>query len=259
MHVPLEAKPALLAKYKAKRPSGGQNNPGYAAMIESVADSVGRLLRKLEALGLEERTVVVFMSDNGGLWPQATSNAPLRAGKGHPYEGGIREPLIIKWPGATKPASTCSVPVCSIDFFPTLLEIAGVKSPGPVDGLSLVPLLKQSGSLDRDALYWHYPHYWSGNTVRPSGTVRAGDWKLIEFYEDMRVELYNLKEDLGETRDLASARPAKAAELSAMLHHWRQSVDAQMPSPNPPYKPAVPKREEKRQASQTLVWRIAQD
>lgn len=259
VHVPLEAKPALLAKYKAKRPSGGQSNPLYAAMIESVDDSVGRLLRKLEALGLEERTVVVFMSDNGGLWPQATSNAPLRAGKGHPYEGGIREPLIIKWPGATKPATTCSVPVCSIDFFPTLLEIVGVKPPGPVDGLSLVPLLKQSGSLDRDALYWHYPHYWSGATVRPSGTVRAGDWKLIEFYEDMRLELYNLKEDLGETRDLAKARPGKAAELRAMLHRWRQSVDAQMPSPNPNYNPAAPRQKEKREAGQTLLWRIAQD
>ncbi|MGA2866619.1 MAG: sulfatase [Verrucomicrobiota bacterium] len=259
VHMPLEAKPALLAKYRAKRPSGGQKNPVYAAMIESVDDSVGRLLRKLQALGLEERTVVVFMSDNGGLWPQATSNAPLRAGKGHPYEGGIREPLIIKWPGATKPASMCSVPVCSIDFFPTLLEIAGVKLPGPVDGLSLVPLLKQSGSLDRDALYWHYPHYWSGNTVRPSGTVRAGDWKLIEFYEDMRAELYNLKEDLGETRDLANTRLGKAAELRELLHRWRQSVDAQMPSPNANYKPAVPERKEKRSAGQALLQRMAQD
>ena len=259
VHVPLEAKPGLLAKYRAKPPSGGQNNPVYAAMIESVDESVGRLLGKLEALGLENRTVVVFMSDNGGLWPAATSNAPLRAGKGHPYEGGIREPLIIKWPGRTQPATTCAEPVCSIDFFPTLLEIAGVKWPGPVDGVSLVPLLKQTGSLSRDALYWHYPHYWSGNTVRPSGSVRAGDWKLIEFYEDMRVELYNLKEDIGETRDLSKASPEKAAELREKLHRWRQRVDAQMPVPNPDYKPGLLHREEKPRSGQALLWRMAQD
>ncbi len=259
VHMPLEAKPGLLAKYRAKPPSGGQNNPVYAAMIESVDQSVGRLLSKLEALGLETRTVVVFMSDNGGLWPQATSNAPLRAGKGHPYEGGIREPLIIKWPGATKSGSTCRVPVCSIDFFPTLLEMAGVKPPGPMDGLSLVPLLKQTGPLNRDALYWHYPHYWSGNTVRPSGAVRAEDWKLIEFYEDMHVELYNLKEDLGETRDLAGLKPEKTTELRAMLHRWRQEVGAQMPSPNPDYKPTFPKGPQKRNADRALLWRMVQD
>ena len=232
VHVPLQAKPPLLDKYKAKPPFGGQNNPVYAAMIESVDDSVGRLLRKLEALGLQERTLVVFMSDNGGLWPQATSNAPLRAGKGHPYEGGIREPLIIKWPGQTKPATTCSVPVCSIDFFPTLLEIAGAKPPGPVDGLSLVPLLRQSGTIRRDALFWHYPHYWSGNTVRPSGSVRAGDWKLIEFFEDHRLELYNLRDDLGEQTNRAPEMPGKAGELRDQLHRWLKATEAQMPTEN---------------------------
>lgn len=243
VHLPLQAKPEALAKYQAKNPSDGQRNPVYAAMVENVDESVGRLWRKLEILGLEERTVMVFMSDNGGLWPQATSNAPLRAGKGHPYEGGIREPLIIRWPGATPPGSTCHVPVCSVDFFPTLLEIAGVKSPGPVDGVSLVPLLQQSGSLPREALFWHYPHYWNGDTVRPSGAVRAGDWKLIEFYEDMRVELYNLREDLGEVRDLAQSKPEKAAELRERLHRWRREVDAQMPSPNPHFRPPGPKPE----------------
>lgn len=236
VHVPLQAKPALAAKYKAKAPRGEQTNAVYAAMVESVDDSVGRILRRLDALGLAANTVVVFMSDNGGLWPQATSNAPLRAGKGYPYEGGIREPLIIKWPGTTRAGTTCSTPVSSIDFFPTLLEIGGATLPGPVDGHSLVPLLKQSGPLQREALFWHYPHYWGRNRVRPFGVVRAGDWKLIEFYEDMRVELYNLKDDLGETRDLAKEQPEKAGELRVRLHHWRQSVDAQMPTPNPALK-----------------------
>jgi len=176
------------------------------------------------------------MSDNGGLWPQSTSNAPLRAGKGYPYEGGIREPLIIKWPGTTPPGTTCSVPVSSIDFFPTLLEIAGRNLPGPVDGRSMVPLLKGAGSLKREALFWHYPHYWSSSRVHPYGAVRAGDWKLVEWYEGMQTELYNLKEDLSEARDLASEKPQKATELRGLLRQWRQSVNAQMPTPNPALK-----------------------
>jgi arylsulfatase A-like enzyme len=205
--------------------------------------------------------VVIFMSDNGGLWPMATSNAPLRAGKGYPYEGGIREPLLIKWPGTTPPGTTCRVSVSSIDFFPTLLEIAGVKPQGQVDGRSLVPLLNATGTLRRDALYWHYPHYWGGNRVRPFGSVRAGDWKLIEFYEQMRVELYNLKDDLGETRDLAQERPQQAAELRDMLHRWRKSVGAQMPTPNPAYDPARPpsRQQPKRLSGQTLLLRSAED
>ena len=262
VHTPLQAKPAVLAKYKAKPPVGGQKNPVYAAMIESVDDSVGRILRKLEALALSERTVVVFMSDNGGLWPHSTSNAPLRAGKGHPYEGGIREPLIIKWPGITQPGSTCDTPVSSIDFFPTFLDVAGLKPQTQVDGRSLMPLLSQTGPLQRDALFWHYPHYWSGNLVRPSGAVRAGDWKLIEFYEDMRVELFNLKDDLGETHDLATARPEKTGELRALLHRWRLSVDAQMPPPNPNYRPAKPSepgQQKKQRAEKALLLRSAQD
>ena len=235
VHVPLQAKPEVVEKYQAKPAVGQQSNATYAAMVESVDDSVGRIQQKLQSLGIADRTLIVFTSDNGGLWPTATSNAPLRAGKGYPYEGGVREPLIVKWPGAVKPGSTCAVPVSSIDFFPTLLEAAGVKSEAKVDGRSLVPLLKQSGTLQRDALYWHYPHYWGGTRVRPFGAVRAGDWKLIEFYEDMRVELYNLNRDLGETRDLSEQTPGKVAELREMLHQWRKSVDAQMPTPNPAY------------------------
>ena len=240
VHIPFQAKPDILRKYQAKPPVGGQKNPVYAAMVESMDQSVGRIERKLQTLGIAERTVVVFMSDNGGYWPHATSNAPLRAGKGHPYEGGTREPLVVKWPGTTKPGTTCSEPVCSIDFFPTLLEIAGLRTPLAVDGRSFVPLLKQSGSLGRDALYWHYPHYWSGGMVRPFGAVRAGPWKLIEFYEDQRVELYNLTDDLGETRDLAQSQRTKAGELREMLHRWRNSVGAQMPTPNSDYHPRHP-------------------
>ena len=158
----------------------------------------------------------------------------------------------------TRPGATCDVPVSSIDFFPTLLEIAGVQAKNKIDGRSLVPLLRQAGSLQRDALYWHYPHYWSGNRLPPFGMVRAGDWKLIEFYEDMRVELYNLRDDLGETRDLAQAKPAKAAALCERLHNWRKSVAAQMPTPNPDYRPGKAKKNPQRN-DQALWLRAAED
>ena len=259
VHIPLQAKSAVLEKYKAKPPVGGQKNPVYAAMVESMDQSVGRIDRKLQTLGIAGRTVIVFMSDNGGYWPHATSNAPLRAGKGYPYEGGTREPLIIKWPGSAQPGATCSLPVCSIDFFPTLLEIAGVRPPVAVDGLSLVPLLQQTGSLGREALYWHYPHYWSGGMIRPFGAVRAGPWKLIEFYEDQRVELYHLTEDLGETRNLAQNQRAKAAELRGLLHRWRNSVGAQMPTPNPNYHPRQPSSKRESSFAQASWLRMAEE
>jgi len=262
VHVPLQAKPAVLEKYKQKTPSGGQTNAVYAAMIEGIDDSVGRILRKLDALGIASNTVVVFMSDNGGLWPRATANTPLRAGKGYPYEGGIREPLLIKWPGTTKANTTCSTPVSSIDFFPTLLEIAGAKVSAEVDGVSLVPLLRSSTPLPARALFWHYPHYWSGNLVRPYGVVRSGDWKLVEFYEDMRVELFNLKDDLSEMHDLATTNPGKTVELRTMLHEWREAMDAQMPTPNPDYhptRPGRPGRKEKKVSAEALWLRSSQD
>jgi arylsulfatase A len=242
VHTPLQAKAAVSAKYKTKLPSGGQKNPTYAAMIESVDQSVGRIRRKLQELGIARRTIVVFTSDNGGLWPKSTSNAPLRAGKGFPYEGGIRVPLIVAWPDAIEGGAACDAPVSSIDFLPTFMEIASSNPPDGIDGRSLVPLLKQTGSVERHALYWHYPHYWDGERVRPFGAVRSGDWKLIEFYEEMRVELYNLKDDLGESRDLAREKSEKAAELREMLHEWRKSVNAQMPTPNPDYRSDKAKR-----------------
>ncbi len=241
VHTPLQAKKELIARYKQKvKPEDAQNNPTYAAMIQSVDEGIGRVMRKLHDLGIADRTVVMFMSDNGGLIP-VTSNVPLRAGKGTLYEGGVREPMIVRWPGVTKPASECDVPVISVDFYPTILEIAGVKdTPGHVvDGVSVVPLLRQSGSLQPRSLYWHYPHYHTGGAT-PSGAIRDGDFKLIEFFEDGRLELYNLKEDIGETKNLAPAMPQKAADLHANLDRWRRAVNAQLPAPNPDYGPSEP-------------------
>jgi arylsulfatase A len=236
VHSPLMAKKEMIEKYKAKAdPASGQKNAVYAAMIQSVDESVGKVCAKLDELGLADRTVVIFMSDNGGV-AGTTSNAPLRAGKGTLYEGGIREPLIVRWPDAVKAGTTSDEVVISVDFFPTILEMAGV-APDPkivLDGISLVPALKQSGKLAREAVYWHYPHY---HNTTPGGIIRAGDWKLIEYFEDNRVELYNLREDLGETKDLAAASPEKAAGLRKKLADWRTSVGAQMPTPNPDYDP----------------------
>lgn len=239
VHTPIQSKPAVVEKYKAKQDKDApHHNPGYAALVESVDDSVGRLLDKLDALKLSDRTVIVFTSDNGGLLG-CTSNAPLRAGKGSAYEGGVRVPLIVKWPGVTRPGSVSATPVISADYFPTLLAMAGAPAPGShaVDGESLVPLLNQSGPLTRDALYWHYPHYHPGGAT-PYGAVREGDFRLVEFYEDGRVELYNLKDDIGETHDLAAALPEKTAALKQRLADWRSRVGAQMPTPNPAYDPA---------------------
>lgn len=247
VHLPEQAKQATIERFRAKADAKNpQHDPVYAAMISSLDENVGRILNRLDALGLSERTVVIFMSDNGGLVYEnkrkeaVTSNAPLRAGKGHLYEGGIREPMMIRWPGATKPGTVCDLPVSSVDFFPTILEMAGARADPKwsVDGLSIVPVLRQTGSLHRDALYWHYPHYSNQGGV-PSGAIRAGDYKLIEFYEDGRLELYNLAEDAGESADLAESDPKRAARLHAMLKSWRQSVHASMPAPNPNYDPAT--------------------
>jgi arylsulfatase A-like enzyme len=193
-------------------------------------------------LGIEENTVVVFTSDNGGLSTSEgfpTANVPLRAGKGWHYEGGVREPLIVRWPGVTKPGSLCHAPMISTDYYPTLLEMAGLplRPRQHVDGVSIVPLLKGGAQLERP-LFWHYPHY-SNQGGGPGGAVRVGDFKLIEWFEDMRVELFNLKDDLGEHHDLAAAMPERTAALRRQLHDWRQSLNAAMPTPNPDYNPAA--------------------
>jgi arylsulfatase A len=245
VHIPLEARKEVIAKYQARaKPNEGQNSPVYAAMVESLDDSVGRVMKKLDDLKLAERTVLVFTSDNGGLHVRegphtpATSNAPLQAGKGYNYEGGIREPLIVRWPGVVKAGSVCATPVLSMDFYPTFLELAGLKGdPKHVpDGVSLVALLKGTGEPKRTALFWHYPHY-SNQGGKPSGAVRQGDWKLIDFYEDGKRELYNLADDIGEKNDLSAKMPDRTKELAKLLDDWRKDVKAQMPTPNPDYKP----------------------
>ncbi len=234
VHTPLQAKKALVEKYQAKAKAGADHsNATYAAMIESVDDSVGRVVAKLDELKLSSRTVIVFTSDNGGLL-RSTSNRPLRAGKGSAYEGGVRVSLIVRWPGAVKAGTVCATPVITPDHAATMLDLAGAKP--AVDGLSLVPLLKGTGGLSRDAIFWHYPHYHPGGAT-PHGAIRQGDLRLVEFFEDGRVELYDLKEDVGETKDLAAARPEIARELRKRLADWRAAVGAQMPSPNPDYDP----------------------
>ncbi|MFN0019355.1 MAG: sulfatase-like hydrolase/transferase [Pirellulaceae bacterium] len=249
VHTPLQAKPDVMAKYEAgKNRPGQQSNPIYAAMLESADDGIGRILKKLSELKLAENTIILFTSDNGGLATiegmssPATINSPLRDGKGHLYEGGIRVPLIVRWPGNVKAGSLSESPVCSIDYLPTILELASggrkppdTKSPS-FDGLSLVPILKQTGDVSRDAFYWHYPHY-SNQTAKPGGAIRAGDFKLIEFYEDGRLELFNIKNDRGEGTNLADKEPAKVKELAEKLDAWRKSVDAQMMTANPDYHP----------------------
>ncbi len=242
VHTPLMGKSNVIARYRAKAdPAAPQRNATYAALIESLDDSVGRIMRRLAELKLDENTVIFFTSDNGGLvLNNVTSNRPLRAGKGSAYEGGVRVPLIVRWPGVTPPGSECPTPVISADFFPTLLDIAGRPAPTghAVDGESLAPLLRRTGALKRTALYWHYPHYHPGGAT-PYSAVRDGDWRLVEFFEDNRVELYNLKDDIGETRNLAAELPDKRDQLLGQLRHWRQAVGAQLPAPNPDHDPAA--------------------
>ncbi len=242
VHSPIEAKKDVMARYAKRWDPSGRNNAAYAAMVEGVDDCVGRLMRKLEELGLERRTVIFFFSDNGGVESRAF-NGGLRRGKGWLYEGGIREPLIVKWPGVTEPGSVCDTPVSSVDFYPTILEIAGVADARGhrSDGVSLAPLLRHSGSLGREALYWHYPHYSNAGSP-PCGAIRMDEWKLIEFFEDGRLELYNLARDPGERRDLSRRLPARTKALHRKLVQWRKSVGAVMPTENPDYDPARAKQ-----------------
>ena len=254
VHTPLQAPKPLIAKYEAKaaRMSEGtefapeeqvhpnaknprrvrirQRHATYAAMVESMDTQIGRLLTRLEELGLDQNTVVMLTSDNGGLTTSEgspTSNLPLRGGKGWVYEGGIREPFLVRWPGTTPAGSVCHDPVISTDFYPTILDIAGLptKPQQHLDGKSLTPLLKQEGPVERDALYWHYPHY-SNQGGFPGGAVRMGDFKLVERYEDGRVHLYNLQTDIGERQDLAAEMPELVKQMRAKLHAWYRDVDA---------------------------------
>ena len=232
VHTPLQAKKDVVTKYESRaRSVTPQSRPVYAAMLESLDDGVGRLMAKLKDLGIEDRTAVFFLSDNGGLRYEGgqkepvTDNAPLRAGKGHLFEGGIRIPWLVRWPGLTKPGSVSDTPVSTIDVMPTVLDLAGQAGPA-VDGLSIAPLLR-GGGLRREAIYWHYPHY-SNQGGTPSGALRAGRHKLIEFYEDGRLELFDLEADPGERKNLAQKQPRLAEKLIMALRAWRRETSCSL-------------------------------
>jgi arylsulfatase A-like enzyme len=234
VHLPLVPKKEVYESFNGKEKSERWKNQDYAAMVKSLDDNVGRLLQVLKDEGVDQNTLVIFYSDNGGL-SAVTSNHPYRGGKGGPYEGGIKEPLIAVWPGKIAPGSICADPVTSPDFYPTLLDAAGLplRPEQHIDGLSLVPLLTQEKqSLNRPAIYWHYPHFRRNAPEMPAGAVRYGDFKLIERYETGAVELYNLRQDIGETNNLAVQMPEKVQKLKTMLSNWRRETGAVMPQPN---------------------------
>lgn len=244
VHTPLQAKASLVEKYRRKAATlgGAQTNAVYAAMIESLDDAVGQVLRALDEAGVADRTLLIFTSDNGGLVlgrPPVTSNAPLRAGKGSSYEGGVRVPLLIRWPGVTRPGSESDEPVITMDLCATVLEATGAAPPArATDGLSLVPLLQDPRArLNRAALFWHYPHYHPGG-ASPYAAIRAGDWKLVQHFETGRNELFNLRADPGEANDLAAQHPDRVMELARRLFDWQNAVRAQWPVYNPDHEPA---------------------
>ncbi len=246
VHTPIQAKEALIDAYRNKPGDEAHNNPTYAAMIESVDESVGRVMHKLDALGLADRTVVIVLSDNGGHGP-TTSMAPLRGSKGMLYEGGIRVPLAIHGPGLRSAGRRDATPVIGTDLYPTILAMARAPLPPgqPIDGVSLLPVLSEGAPLASRALFWHFPAYLEAYRgmpepwrTTPAGAIRQGPYKLIEFFEDGRLELYNLHEDIGEQHDLAETMPDKAQELHALMRAWRTAVNAPVPSePNPDYDP----------------------
>ena len=260
VHNPRQAPDSLVEKYRAKRERLGldrvdefegieqvwpdeptrrarvvQGHPVYAAMVEAMDRAVGRVLSALRENGLADETIVVFTSDNGGLSTSEghnTSNRPLRGGKGWLYEGGIREPYLIRWPGVTTAGRTSDVPVVSTDLYPTLLAAAGLslRPDQHVDGTSLVPVLRGRPTLDRNALFWHYPHY-SNQGGFPGGAVRMGDWKLIEDYEDGQVRLFHLGRDLGERNNVAGRYPGRVEQMRSRLHQWYEEVGARFLRP----------------------------
>lgn len=260
VHTPLQAPKDLVEKYRRKAesitgPEFGpeeqvwpdaperrvrilQKHATYAAMVETMDTAVGRVIGQLKKLGLYDNTIICFTADNGGLSTSEgspTSNLPLRGGKGWLYEGGIREAFLIRAPGITRPGSECSVPVISTDFYPTLLDVAGLdpKPQQTLDGVSLKPLLAGAKELDRQSLFWHYPHY-SNQGGFPGGAVREGRYKLIERYEDGKVHLYDLHADIGERTDLASQMPDRVRAMRSRLHNWYQTVDARFLQPRSP-------------------------
>lgn len=268
VHMPVQAKPEDIARFEEKAKRMGldtidpivegehfpvshkanervqrrriQSDPVYAAMIYNMDWNVGRLLDALEETGQADNTIVIFTSDNGGLSSaegSPTCNAPLSEGKGWMNEGGVREPLIVRWPGVVRPNSVCTVPVTSPDFYPTFLEMAGLPliPEQHIDGESFLPLLKGETQLQRDAIFWHYPHY-SNQGCTPGCSMRMGDYKLILFFEDDHAELYNLREDISEQHDLAAQMPELVKTMRTRLENWLVDVQAKLPTPNPDYK-----------------------
>ena len=256
VHTPLMTTDELLTKYESKKLQLGledkwgkegerevrmvQCHPTYGGMVEAMDRAIGMVTSKLDELGLSDNTIIFFMSDNGGLSTSEghpTANLPLRAGKGWLYEGGIREPMFINWPGVTKAGTHCEIPVTSTDFYPTILEMAGVplRPEQHLDGVSLARVLQNpvTDSAVHESIFWHYPHY--GNQGgSPGSVIRKGDWKLIKFYEEGQpLELYNLKEDISEYNNLADQYPERVQQMEAELDQWLQEVDAKFPSPNP--------------------------
>lgn len=229
VHYPMEAPTDLVKKYKS-RVGPGVKDPRYAAMTEAMDAAIGKILTALDDLGLRDNTLVIFTSDNGPFLGVADAK-PLRSGKGHLYEGGIRVPLIVRWPAHVRPGSVCSAPVISMDFYPTILAAAGISQDvsEPLDGESLMPLLKQAGALKRQAIYFHYPNYAFHRSNRLGSAIRRGDYKLIEFFDEASVELYNLRDDVGETQDLSAKRPEVATSLRSELVRWREASGAAMP------------------------------
>ena len=246
-HVPVEGKPGYTRYFEEKISDGMiHRNAEYAAMIASIDENVGRIMDVLQKEGKDDNTIVFFYSDNGGLdSPRVNinNNYPLRSGKGSLYEGGIRVPLIVKWPGRISPHTLTSLPVTTMDFYPTILEMTnshGDESHNKnIDGVSLVPVLTgQSKSLERETLFWHYPHYYP-NATKPVSAMRKGDWKLLHYFEDDSIELYNLDDDQGETDDLSGQLPELRNRLYNMLQIWRQEINAQFPSLNPDFSPEM--------------------
>ena len=257
VHTPLQGRKDLVEKYKkrAAQISGEEFGPlhdrkvrilqkhaVYAAMVEAMDEAVGKVLTALDKAGIADNTIVFFTSDNGGLSTSEgspTSNLPLRGGKGWVYEGGIREPWIIRYPGVTKSGSVSSEMICSIDLLPTIASSVGLKIKHQVDGIDLTPALKGK-NLDRESLYWHYPHYSNQGGI-PGGAIRMGDYKLFENYEDGKVSLYNLKKDIGETNDLSSNDPKRVKNMRTNLHAWYKKVEAKFLQPKgesgDPWKP----------------------
>lgn len=247
VHTPIQAVKKLLSKYENKTEWNGQNNAKYATMVENLDLQIGRLINNLKESGKLENTFILFISDNGGLY-KVTKQWPLRAGKGAYYEGGIREPMFAYWSGKIIAGTETNVPVSNLDFFPTILEVAGINKPTDknLDGQSIVPIFSEKGEWKQRALFWHFPIYLEGGNVetqdplfrtRPGSAIRFGDWKLIQYFENNDIELYHLKSDLSEKKNLANSNPDKTKELLDILVQWRVETNAPVPSTlNPAYK-----------------------